>query len=50
MRFLKLLWFTSLFAFIGYFIYDYFESGFKGELIAVGLALVFSGVGLFNKK
>jgi len=49
MKFLKLLWFVSLVLFIGYTVYDIIGNGFNGILIATGLALAFSGVGLLNK-
>ena len=49
MKSLKLLWFVSLVLFTGYVVYDFIGNGFNGTLLASGLALVFSGVGVLNK-
>lgn len=50
MKYLKLLWLVSLVSFVVYFVTEWLESGFDSVLFASGIAILFSGIGLLNKK
>lgn len=50
MKYLKLIWLVSVVAFSAYFVIEWLKSGFDSNLIATGVVLLASGIGLLNKK